>query len=85
MGILSRDLVCRDAVSLVTRYLEGSLTRRQRRRLEAHLRQCPNCGRYLEQIRLTIEAVGRVEPEELDPEVKNDLIDVYRRFMGERT
>ena len=84
MGILSRDLVCRDAVSLVTRYLEGSLTRGQRRRFERHLRGCVNCSRYLEQIRLTIDAVGHVEPEELDPEVRDDLIELYRRFRGEK-
>ncbi len=80
MRILNRDLVCRQAVALVTEYLDGTLSRRQRRRLEAHLRNCPNCSRYLEQIRLTIDAVGHVEPDELDPEVKEDLIDLYRRF-----
>jgi anti-sigma factor RsiW len=78
--ILNRDLVCRQAVALVTDYLDGALPRRQRRRFEAHLRQCPNCSRYLAQIRLTIDTVGRVEPEELDPAVKDELIDLYRRF-----
>lgn len=80
MRILNRDLVCRQAVALVTDYLDDVLPRRQRRRFEAHLRRCPNCRRYLEQIRLTIETVGQVEPEELDPAVKDELIDLYRRF-----
>jgi len=78
--ILNRDLVCRQAVALVTDYLDDVLPRRQRRRFEAHLRNCPNCSRYLEQIRLTIDTVGHVEPDELDPEIKDDLIDLYRRF-----
>jgi anti-sigma factor RsiW len=80
MRILNRDLVCRQAVALVTDYLDDVLPRRQRRRFEAHLRGCPNCRRYLEQIRLTIDTVGQVEPEELDPAVKDELIDLYRRF-----
>jgi anti-sigma factor RsiW len=80
MRILNRDLVCRQAVALVTDYLDDALPRRQRRRFEAHLRGCPNCSRYLEQIRLTIDTVGHVEPERLDPEVKDDLIELYRRF-----
>ena len=80
MRILNRDLVCRQAVALVTDYLDDALPRRQRRRFEAHLRECPNCSRYLAQIRLTIETIGRVEPEELDPEVKDELIELYRRF-----
>ncbi len=83
MRILNRDLVCRQAVALVTDYLDEVLPRRQRRRFEAHLRNCPNCTEYLKQIRLTIETVGHVEPEELDPEVKNELIDLYRRFQQE--
>jgi anti-sigma factor RsiW len=80
MRVLNRDLVCRQAVALVTDYLDDALNRRQRRRFEAHLRGCPNCSRYLEQIRLTIESVGHVEPERLDVEVKNELIELYRRF-----
>ena len=83
MRILNRDLVCRQAVALVTDYLDDALSRRQRRRLEAHLRDCPNCRRYLEQIRITIATVGHVESETLDPEVKEELIDPYRRFRQE--
>lgn len=83
MRILNRDLVCRQAVALVTDYLDDVLPRRQRRRFEAHLRGCPDCRRYLEQIRLTIASVGHVEPEALDPEVKDELIELYRRFHQE--
>jgi anti-sigma factor RsiW len=83
MRILNRDLVCRQAVALVTDYLDDALPRRQRRRFEAHLRTCPNCSQYLIQIRLTIDTVGHVEPDELDPEVKDDLIELYRRFRQE--
>lgn len=81
MRILNRDLVCRQAVALVTEYLDDALPRRQRRRFEAHLRKCPNCSQYLIQIRLTIATVGHVEPDELDPVVKDELIDLYRRFQ----
>jgi len=34
---LRRDIVCQQAVELVTGYLEGSLARAGRRRFEAHL------------------------------------------------
>jgi anti-sigma factor RsiW len=80
MRILNRDLVCRQAVALVTDYLDDVLPRRQRRRFEAHLRHCPHCTEYLKQIRLTIDTVGHVEPDELAPEVRDDLINLYRRF-----
>jgi predicted anti-sigma-YlaC factor YlaD len=83
MSFLTRDLVCQQAVELVTDYLEGKLSRRQKRRFEVHLRSCPNCRAYLEQIRRTIEALGRVEPETLAPETRDDLIDLFRRFRAE--
>ena len=78
-----KDLVCQQAVELVTDYLEGSLSRRDRRRFEAHLRSCPNCSAYLEQIRTTIGLAGAVDVEELTADAKQDLIELYRRWRSE--
>lgn len=78
-----KDLVCQQAVELVTDYLEGALSRRDRRRFERHLRACPNCSAYLEQIRATVALAGSVEPEELSAEATQDLIDLYRRWRAE--
>jgi anti-sigma factor RsiW len=78
-----KDLVCQQAVELVTAYLEGALSRRQRRRFEAHLQACPNCSAYLEQIKLTVELSGTVEPEDLTPEARRDLTDLYRRWQSD--
>jgi anti-sigma factor RsiW len=78
--LLDRGLVCREAIGLVSEYLEGTLTRRQRRRLEAHLAKCPNCSQYLEQIRTTIATSGRIEPDALSPEARADLVELWRRF-----
>jgi predicted anti-sigma-YlaC factor YlaD len=85
MIFLTRDLVCQQAVELVTDYLEGKLSWRQRRRFEAHLRGCPNCRAYLEQIRQTITVLGQVEPETLAPQARDDLIDLFRRYRGDAT
>jgi anti-sigma factor RsiW len=78
-----KDLVCQQAVELVTDYLEGSLSRRDRRRFETHLRACPNCSAYLEQIRATIAIAGTVEVEQLTADARQDLIDLYRRWQSE--
>jgi anti-sigma factor RsiW len=78
-----KDLVCQQAVELVTDYLEGALSRRDRRRFETHLRACPNCSAYLEQIRATIALAGAVEVEDLPADAKQDLIDLYRRWRSE--
>jgi predicted anti-sigma-YlaC factor YlaD len=78
-----RDLVCRQAVELVTDYLEGSLSRRDHRRFEAHIRGCPNCTAYLQQIRITIELTGTIEPDDLTPEAQSDLTELYRQWRSE--
>jgi anti-sigma factor RsiW len=77
-----RDLVCRQAVELMTDYLEGALSRRDRARLEEHLGACPHCSEYLSQIRATIAAVGRVAPESLPPEARDDLVALYRQWKA---
>lgn len=78
----SRDLVCREAVELVTDYLEGALAPNDRARLEAHLSGCPHCSEYLAQMRRTLDLLGRIEPEELDPEVQDELVALYRRWRS---
>lgn len=76
------DLVCQQAVELVTDYLEGTLSRRDRRRFEAHIRGCPNCTAYLEQIRLTIRVTGAVHVEDLSPEARAELSELYRAWRS---
>lgn len=86
MSILSlrrRDLVCQQAVELLTDYLDGALSRRQRRRLEQHLEGCPNCSAYLDQIRTTIRLTGAVDVDALSPEAVDDLTALYRRWREE--
>ncbi len=77
------ELVCREAVELVTDYLEGALDRRDAARLEAHLAECRHCGEYLAQMRATLDVLGRIEPEALDPQVQDELVALYRRWQAE--
>jgi len=78
-----RDLVCQQVVELVTDYLEGGLRDPARRRFEKHLAGCPHCTEYLAQIRETIRVAGRVTPEDLTPQMRDDLTDLYRRWRTE--
>ena len=68
---------------MVTDYLEGALPRGERRRLEAHLADCPHCTEYLAQIRATIRLTGRLEADDLTPEMRDDLGELYRRWREE--
>ena len=77
-----RDLVCQQAVELVTDYLEDNLSPQARRRFEAHLAGCPHCTEYLAQMRETIHLAGRVEPEDLTPQARDEIVDLYRRWRS---
>lgn len=79
-----RDLVCQQVVELVTNYLEGALSSSARRRFEAHLAGCPHCTEYLAQMRETIRVTGRLTPEDLTPRMREDLVDLYRRWQSEQ-
>lgn len=74
------ELVCREAVELVTEYLEGMLPPAERERFEAHLAECPGCCDYLAQMRATIALLGRVEPQALSGDACAALVDLYRRW-----
>jgi anti-sigma factor RsiW len=78
-----RALVCRQAVELLTDYLDDALASRDRDRLEAHLANCPHCSEYLAQLRATITSTGRVEPDDLEPEVLDELVSLYRRWRSD--
>jgi anti-sigma factor RsiW len=73
-----RDLVCQQAVELVTDYLEGTLPRADRRRYEGHLAGCPHCTEYLAQMRKTIELTGTLTPDDLTPQMQDEFIALYR-------
>jgi anti-sigma factor RsiW len=79
----SRDIVCQQAVELVTDYLEGALSRTDRRRFERHLAGCPHCTEYLAQVRRTIELTGSVTPDDLTPQVQDEFIALYRQWRAD--
>jgi anti-sigma factor RsiW len=82
MPRLRRGLVCQQAVELVTGYLEGALTTRQRRRFETHLADCPDCPEYLAQMRAVIALAGAITPDDLTPQMRSELIGLYRRWRA---
>jgi predicted anti-sigma-YlaC factor YlaD len=76
----SDDLPCQELVELVTDYLEGRLTPMEQRRFDAHLELCRGCRTYLEQVRQTLRALGKLPEESIDPEAKERLLSVFRAW-----
>jgi predicted anti-sigma-YlaC factor YlaD len=75
---LSEDLTCAELVELVTDYLEGALSDRDRERFEEHVVFCGGCSNYLDQMRKTVELTGRLSEADLPPQTKDDLLAIFR-------
>jgi predicted anti-sigma-YlaC factor YlaD len=75
-------ITCRAAVELMTDYLEGAVTGKERDRFEQHLRHCQPCARILEQMRAVPSVVRAVDTEALDPATRAELIELYRSTRG---
>ena len=84
MSLFTREMPCQELVQLVTAYFDGSLSRSDRRRFRAHIRGCEQCTAYVEQMRLVIEATGRLTEEDIEPEVRDQLLEAFRGWREAR-
>ena len=80
MRLFRRELACAEVVEVITDYLEGRLSARDRRRFEAHLTGCDGCDAYLEQMRQTIKLSGRLREEDIPERTRNVLLDAFRKW-----
>jgi anti-sigma factor RsiW len=69
-----KKLTCRELVELVTEYLDGTLSRRDRARFEAHLGACTNCTHYVEQFRETVRLTGTLHESDVSPDAAGALL-----------
>jgi anti-sigma factor RsiW len=76
------QLTCRTFVELVTDYFEGALPRADRKRFERHVAACDGCDAYLEQMRMTLELLGRIDPGEVPPEAQERLLAAFRDWRS---
>jgi len=76
----AHDITCRQAVALMTDYLDGVLGPDDHALMEAHLAECESCAEHLRQIRITVTVTGRIRDEDLDPAAREDLMALYRRW-----
>ncbi len=85
MSLFVREMACQELVELVTAYLDGSLSRSDRRRFRAHLRGCPHCTAYVEQMRLVIAATGRLTEEDIPRKARDELLEAFRGWNEGRS
>jgi anti-sigma factor RsiW len=79
-----KPLLCRELVELVTDYLEGTLSRRDRARFEEHIAGCPHCTEYLAQFRETLRLTGGLRESDVSPEAEAELLDIFASWKDEQ-
>jgi anti-sigma factor RsiW len=76
------EMTCRELVELVTEYLDGALSAPDLRRFEDHLADCPGCRTYLQQMQQTVRTLGQLSEETIQPQVRDELLQRFRRWNG---
>jgi predicted anti-sigma-YlaC factor YlaD len=71
-------LECRDVVEVVTDYLEGALSVSDALLIDRHLAGCEGCRRYLQQMRITLDALGRLGEDDVPVEMRQRLLAAFR-------
>lgn len=79
-GDTGAELSCRELVELVTAYREGALAPDERSRFESHLVICPPCVHYVEQLDLTVRALGGLNAEIEQEPFTQELLKLFRAW-----
>jgi anti-sigma factor RsiW len=77
-----REITCREIVELVTAYLEGALSERDRARFEAHVAGCDGCDNYLAQMRETIRITGTLTEDQVPEPMRVALLSAFQDWIS---
>jgi anti-sigma factor RsiW len=81
----SDEIVCRELVELVTPYLEDTLPPDERALVDAHLASCDGCEAYVQQMRMTIRAIGHVSEDAITSKTREDVLAIFRNWRDRQT
>lgn len=76
-------LTCREVSELATDYLDGHLSFLTRLRVRRHLRHCPPCACFVDQLQMTVRLLGCLPHTDLCPETRDKLKRCYRDWKKE--
>ena len=78
--IIPGGISCQEVVEIITDYLDGKLTPPTVQKLEEHLKLCPPCAEYLEQVRTTARLAAAADLE-VHPD-RDALLTAFRNFRA---
>ncbi|MGH8894625.1 MAG: anti-sigma factor family protein [Actinomycetes bacterium] len=75
---MAEHVTCQEVVELVTDYVEGALPTDEVSLFEQHINFCDGCVVYLDQMRATVSAVGRLQERDVPPDTRDRLLTAFR-------
>jgi len=76
------ELTCKELTELITDYLEERLSQTDRVRFEQHLSVCTGCTAYVDQMRVTIKAMGSKPPLKIPSSIEKSLLEAFQRWKN---
>jgi Putative zinc-finger len=75
---------CKEITGLIFGYLNDTLSPSVERDFKRHLRICPDCVNFLNTYKKTVTASGSLRPEEIPPNVRDNILDFLRSRTRKR-
>lgn len=76
---------CQEWTEKVTEHLEGAQTWSDWAQFRLHVLLCPPCRAYLQQVEVSLDALGKVAEEPIPDDVREGLLRRYREWQQELT
>jgi len=73
---------CYETIDLMDEALEGRLAPAARARFDEHLDECRVCRTYLDQLRVTIQALERLPRASATDQRRSELLAAFKRELG---
>lgn len=80
--IKDHGLTCKELVEIVTDYLEGTLSPSDQKRFSEHLALCDGCQAYLQQVRVIVATLGRLNEQLISSEAREKLLRAFRNWKA---
>ncbi len=75
---------CKDVAEQTSDYTDGELSWANWAQFRFHILLCPKCKEYLDQMNLTKHLLSDSPPEEVAPEVKDELLARFRDWKSKQ-
>ncbi|HET9545607.1 MAG TPA: zf-HC2 domain-containing protein [Gaiellaceae bacterium] len=79
-GTHEHNYTCEEVVELATEYVEGAMGPEETTLFEFHLNFCDGCETFVDQIRASAGAAGRLGAEDVPADVRERLLEAFREW-----